>query len=80
VAQRIVEWLIGRLITDEAFRAEFLQDPDRVLLAICEAGFALSRTEMAALVATDPALWARTADAVDARLQKVSLKNAPVSI
>ena len=80
MAQRIVEWLIGRLITDEAFRAEFLQDPDRVLLAMCEAGFELSRTEIAALVATDPALWARTADAVDPRLQKASLKNAPVSI
>jgi hypothetical protein len=80
VAQRIVEWLIGRLITDETFRAEFLLDPEKVLRETCDAGFALSRTEMAALVATDPALWARTADAVDPRLQKASLKNdAPAS-
>jgi hypothetical protein len=77
VAQRIVEWLIGRLITDEVFRTEFLRDPDKALVAMCEAGFDLSRTEIAALVATDPALWARTADAIDPRLQKASLKNAP---
>jgi hypothetical protein len=35
----------------------------------------LSRTEIAALVATDPALWARTADAVDPRLQKANFRN-----
>ena len=75
VSQRIVEWLIGRLITDEMFRAEFLQSPERVLAATRDAGFELSRTEMAALVATDPSLWARTADAVDPRLQKATLKN-----
>ena len=80
MAQRIVEWLIGRLITDEAFRAEFLQNPDVVLRAMCDAGFELSRTEMAALIATDPALWGRTAEAVDPRLQKANLKNdAPVA-
>jgi hypothetical protein len=81
VSQRIVEWLIGRLITDETFRAEFLQSPARVLAAARDAGIELSRTEMAALVATDPSLWARTADAVDPRLQKATLKNdAPVAI
>jgi hypothetical protein len=35
----------------------------------------LSRTEIAALVTTDPALWARTADAVDPRLQKANFRN-----
>jgi hypothetical protein len=81
VSQRIVEWLIGRLITDERFRGEFLQNPERVLTATRDAGFELSRTEMAALVATDPSLWARTADAVDPRLQKATLKNdAPVAM
>jgi len=75
VAQRIIEMLIGRLITDEEFRREFLRDPEKTLLAQSERGLELSRTEIAALVETDPALWNRTADAIDPRLQKASLKN-----
>jgi hypothetical protein len=75
LAQRIIEMLIGRLITDEQFRAEFLEHPERTLLALCERGFELSRTEIAALVNTDPTLWGRTGDAIDPRLQKASLRN-----
>jgi hypothetical protein len=75
LAQRIIEILIGRLITDEQFRSEFLENPENTLLALCERGLELSRTEIAALVGTDPMLWIRTADAIDPRLQKASLKN-----
>ena len=75
MAQRIIEILIGRLITDEEFRSAFLRDPERTLLELSERGLELSRTEVAALVNTDPTLWARTADAIDPRLQKASLKN-----
>jgi len=75
VAQRIIEMLIGRLITDEQFRGEFLHAPERTLLDLCDRGLELSKTEIAALVNTDPALWSRTADAIDPRLQKASLKN-----
>jgi len=38
VAQRIIEMLIGRLITDEEFRREFLRDPEKTLLAQSERG------------------------------------------
>lgn len=75
MAQRTIEMLIGRLITDEQFRSEFLQDPENTLQALADRGLELSRTEMAALVNTDLTLWARTADAIDPRLQKASLKN-----
>lgn len=74
MAQRFVETLIGRLITDEQFRGEFLAGPERTLLALRDRGLDLSRTEIAALVGTDPALWARTAEAIDPRLQKASLR------
>ena len=67
--------LIGRLITDEQFRSEFVRDPENTLLGLCDHGLELSRTEIAALVDTDRTLWARTAEAIDPRLQKVSLKN-----
>lgn len=75
MAQRIIELLIGRLITDEEFRSEFLNNPESTLAVLSEQGLDLSRTEIAALVNTDPTLWGRTADAIDPRLQKASFKN-----
>jgi hypothetical protein len=75
LAQRTIELLIGRLITDEEFRADFIDHPEKTLVALCDQGWEMSRTEIAALVATDPALWARTADALDPRLQKASFRN-----
>ena len=80
MAQRIIEMLIGRLITDEQFRAEFLNDPEKTLCDLCDRGAELSKTEVAALVGTDPALWTRTADALDPRLQKASFKNESRSL
>jgi hypothetical protein len=75
VAQRIIEMLVGRLITDEQFRSQFLRDPENTLLGLCDRGLELSRTEIAALVNTDPTVWGRTADAIDPRLQKASFTN-----
>ena len=75
MAQRMIEMLIGRLITDEQFRREFLADPETTLLAFCDRGLELSRTEIAALLNTDATLWARIADGIDPRLQKASLRN-----
>ncbi|HET7219011.1 MAG TPA: Os1348 family NHLP clan protein, partial [Vicinamibacterales bacterium] len=79
VAQRIVEVLIGRLITDEQFRAAFLEDPEGTLVALGERGLELTGTEIAALVSTDPAVWVRAAELLDPRLQKASLVNQPSS-
>ena len=76
MAQRIIEMLIGRLITDEEFRSEFLRDPQRTLTKLSDQGLELSRTEVAALISTDRTLWARTADAIDPRLQKASFKTS----
>ena len=73
---RLVEMLIGRLITDEQFRSEFLDEPEKTLAGLFDRGLELSRTEIAALVNTDPTLWARTAEAIDPRLQKASLKHS----
>ena len=79
VAQRIVEMLIGRLITDEQFRAEFLDDPEGTLAALSSRGFELTSTEVAALVNTNPDLWARAAGMLDPRLQKASLNHQLIS-
>jgi hypothetical protein len=56
LAHRIIEILIGRLITDEQFRSEFLQNPEKTLLGLCDRGLELSKTEIAALVNTDRTL------------------------
>ena len=74
MAQRIVETVIGRLITDEEFRFRFMANPERTLLALRDTGLDLSRTEIAALVGTNPSIWQRAADVIDPRLQKASLE------
>src|SRR5436309_3421121 len=60
--------LIGRLITDEQFRSEFLDNAEATLINLCDRGLQLSRTEISAVVNTDPTLWARIADTIDPRL------------
>jgi len=72
VAQRNVEILIGRLVTDEGFRGMFLRDPAATLTQFIECGYELTSLEIAALEATDPSLWDRTAEQIDPRLQKLS--------
>ncbi len=72
MTQRNVELVIGRLVTDEAFRAMFVRDPAATLAQFIERGYELTALEIAALQATDPGLWARTAEQIDARLQKIS--------
>ena len=77
MAQRVVEMLIGRLVTDEGFRSEFLGDPEVVLLDLCDRGLELSPTEISALVSTDRAVWTIAADRLDPRLQTSHLLGGP---
>jgi len=72
VAQRNVEIAIGRLMTDEAFRMAFFDDPAMVLTRFIESGYDLTALEVTALRATDTRVWARAAAKIDSRLQKVS--------
>ena len=73
MAQRSVEIVIGRLVTDESFRAAFLRDPLMTLTRVVESGYDLTPLEISALTATDAGVWARAAEQIDLRLQKVSL-------
>ena len=79
MAQRTVEALIGRLITDEQFRAAFLGNPLGTLLDLRSRGFELTETEVAALVKTDPAMWTGAAELIDPRLHKASLITQSIS-
>jgi hypothetical protein len=75
MAQRDVEHVIGRLVTDEDFRREFLGDPAGTLQGLIERGVGLNRAELAAIVATPRTVWTELAESLDPRLQKASLKS-----
>jgi hypothetical protein len=72
VAQRNIEILIGRLITDEAFRSAFRRRPVATVTEFVECGYELTAIEIAAVRATPPDVWERAAELVDPRLQKAS--------
>jgi len=74
MSQKTVQWLIGRLLTDEEMRLHFLEDPRGSLDALLEQGFALTNTEIEALIQTDRAMWSQAAERIDSRLQRSSLR------
>ena len=74
MAQRNVEIVIGRLITDEAFRMSFVDDPAMALTRFIESGYDLTPLEITALCATPAGLWDRIAKKIDPRLQKMSFE------
>jgi DNA-binding NarL/FixJ family response regulator len=65
-----VQLVIGKLITDEEFRRHFQAHGAECLHVLRRRGIELDDTDIAALVGTDPSLWARTATRIDHRLRK----------
>jgi len=72
MAQRSIEVLIGRLITDEAFRCAFCEDAEATLEHFMETGHELTPVELAALRSMRADFWALVAEQIDPRLQKAS--------
>ena len=73
MAQRSIEILVGRLLTDEAFRDAFVSNALTVLEAFSETGYDLTPLEVAAFMATPKRLWNEFAAQLDPRLQKANL-------
>lgn len=73
MSQRSVETIIGRLVTDESFRRQFLADAASVLDELRQRGCELTPVEIQALVALDPAAIRAFAGKLDDRLQKIDL-------
>jgi len=71
MSQRNVERVIGRLVTDEQFRARFAEDPEASLREVMECGMELTSVEVGALAGMDVALVSQFADRIDPRIQKV---------
>ena len=74
MSQSNVERFIGVLVTDEAVRRRFSEDPQAALERAVECGAELTSSERRALACIDSAALARFAEAIDARLQKTDLK------
>lgn len=73
MAQKYVQFIIGRILTDEELRANFLERPLATLASLRDAGFELTSTEIDALARTDRRLWQSGARWLDARLQRCRL-------
>ena len=74
MSHRTIERVIGRLLTDEELRQDFIGAPRRTLAELSEQGWELSRLEVDALLATEIGLWAEVAVRIDPRLQRCNLK------
>jgi hypothetical protein len=74
MSQRSVEQVIGKLVTDEAFRRRFFEDPGTALHELTAYGADLNDCERRALACIDAQATARFADAIDARIQKTDLR------
>lgn len=74
MSQRNVEWVIGRLATDEAFRSRFAADPGGAVAELVEGGLALTRCERHAIASLDARAVRRFADQLDPRIQKSDLR------
>jgi hypothetical protein len=74
MSHRTIERVIGRLLTDEELRREFTRGPKRMLAALAEQGWELTRLEVDALITTDVGVWCDAAARIDPRLQRCSLK------
>lgn len=77
MAQRNIEILIGRLVTDEALRSAFSRNAATTLVAFIESGYELTPVEIAALCATPADVWEGVAVRIHPRLQKASFAPAP---
>ena len=67
---KTVQLIVGRLVTDEEYRMNFLSDPDRALTALRNQGVELTAAEIEALIRTDRALWSDAAARIDKDLQR----------
>ena len=73
MAQKNVQLIIGRILTDEEFRSDFLERPIATLASLRDRGFELTSIEVDALARTDARLWRCGAESIDPRIQRCRL-------
>jgi hypothetical protein len=73
MSQKTVQLMIGRLLTDEDLRRQFVERPHETLADLREQGFDLTNDEIDALARSDPKMWPSVARRIHPRLQRCSL-------
>ena len=74
MSQHNVERVIGRLVTDEAFRHRFVMEPEATMYLLIEKGVELNECERQALLTIDLRMLVRFANSIDPCLQKTDLR------
>jgi hypothetical protein len=77
MSQRAIEVIVGRLITDKAFRQAFARSPRRTVEELAAQGLSVTETEIRALVGTRVELWTEVGEQLDPDLQKANLRTDP---
>jgi hypothetical protein len=80
VSQRSVEILVGRLITDEAFRDAFVMNPPVALQQFHDKGHELTPVEIEAVLTVPPGWWREIAAELDPRLQKANFASQQMGV
>ena len=70
---KTVQLIVGRLVTDEEYRLNFLSDPIRALTTLRDQGVELTSAEIDALIRTDRTLWSDAAARIDPQPSTVEL-------
>jgi hypothetical protein len=79
MAQKVVQFIIGQILTDEELRTRFVKRPLETLSDLRDAGFELTNSEIEALVQTDRRLWQLGKAWIDSRLQRYPLRPSSAS-
>ena len=74
MSQRNIELLIGRLLTDDAFRIAFVRNLAQTLAAFIDSGHELTAQEIHAVMSNSPSFWSEVAAQLDPRLRKVTVR------
>jgi hypothetical protein len=74
MSQKTVQLIIGRLLTDEDLRLQFVERPQATLAELRDQGFDLTNDEIDALARSDPEMWPSVARRIHPRLQRCSLR------
>jgi Nif11 domain len=73
MSQKTVQLFIGRVLTDEDLRQQFLEDPRGILTTFRDQGFELTSGEIESLIQTERELWTYAAERIHPRLQRCSV-------
>ena len=79
MAQKVVQFIIGQILTDEELRTRFVKRPLETLSELRAAGFELTNSEIDALSQTDRRLWHLGQKWIDPRLQRYPLRPSSAS-